>query len=178
MMALFALPVRLGGLALVNPAQHAASEFTASVKITEPLTNVILHQGTDYSYEVVEAQLAAKADISKQRKTHQSEAALQLRESLSTPLQRVMDLAQEKGASTWLTALPIEEYGFSLHKGAFLDAVALRYGWEPSKTPSRCGCGEKFTIEHAMSCPKGGFPSIRHNEVRDLTATLLTEVCQ
>ena len=30
---------------------------------------------------------------------------------------------------------------------------------------------------HAMSCPKGGFPSIRHNEVRALTATLLTEVC-
>ena len=173
--ALFALPVRL--VALVNPAQHAASEFTASAKITKPLTNVILHQGTDYSYEVVEAQLATKADISKQRKTHQSEAALRLKESVSTPLQRVMDLAQEKGASTWLTSLPIEEYGFSLHKGAFLDAVALRYGWEPSKTPSSCACGVKFTIEHAMSCPKGGFPSIRHNEVRDLTATLLTEVC-
>ncbi len=28
-----------------------------------------------------------------------------------------------------------------------------------------------------MSCAKGGFPSIRHNEIRDLTATLLTEVC-
>ncbi len=25
--------------------------------------------------------------------------------------------------------------------------------------------------------PKGGFPSIRHNEIRDLTANLLTEVC-
>ena len=32
-------------------------------------------------------------------------------------------------------------------------------------------------IRDAMSCPKGGFPSIRHNEVRDLTATLLTKVC-
>ena len=29
----------------------------------------------------------------------------------------------------------------------------------------------------ALSCAKGGFPSIRHNEIRDLTATLLTEVC-
>ena len=29
-------------------------------------------------------------------------------------------------------------------------------------------------MEH---CAKGGFPSIRHNEIRDLTATLLTEVC-
>ena len=30
---------------------------------------------------------------------------------------------------------------------------------------------------HALSCPKGGFPSIRHTEIRDLTANLLTEVC-
>ena len=34
-----------------------------------------------------------------------------------------------------------------------------------------------FSVEHALSCPKGGFPTIRHNEIRDLTASLLTEVC-
>ena len=34
-----------------------------------------------------------------------------------------------------------------------------------------------FSVEHALSCPKGAFPIIRHNEVRDLTASLLTEVC-
>ena len=28
-----------------------------------------------------------------------------------------------------------------------------------------------------MSCPTGGFPSIRHNEIRDLTAKVLTETC-
>ena len=28
-----------------------------------------------------------------------------------------------------------------------------------------------------MICPMGGFPIIRHNEIRDITATLLTEVC-
>lgn len=28
-----------------------------------------------------------------------------------------------------------------------------------------------------MPCPTGGFPSIRHNEVRDITASLLSEVC-
>ena len=32
-------------------------------------------------------------------------------------------------------------------------------------------------MNHALSCPKGGFPSIRHNEIRDLTANLLSEVC-
>ena len=34
----------------------------------------------------------------------------------------------------------------------------------------------KFSVVHVLSCPKGGFPSIRHNEIRDLTANLLTEV--
>ena len=28
-----------------------------------------------------------------------------------------------------------------------------------------------------MSCLKGGYPSIRHNEIRDFTAYLMTEVC-
>ena len=32
-------------------------------------------------------------------------------------------------------------------------------------------------IEHALSCSRGGFPSIRHNEIRDITADLLSEVC-
>ena len=28
-----------------------------------------------------------------------------------------------------------------------------------------------------MICPRGGFPFIRHNEVRDTTADLLSQVC-
>ncbi len=85
-----------------------------------------------------------------------------------------MDLA---GASSWLTSLPIKEHGFCLHKGAFFDALALRYGWAPTKTPTHCVCGATFAVDHLLSCSRGGFPSLRHNEVRDLTARLLTEVC-
>ena len=33
-----------------------------------------------------------------------------------------------------------------------------------------------FSIDHAFSCPKGAFPIIRHNRIRDLLAELLTEV--
>ena len=96
---------------------------------------------------------------------------------MSSSLRLALDLAVEKGASTWLTALPLDEYGFALHKSAFQDALALRYGWLPLRTPTLCACGTSFSVEHALSCPKGGLPSIRHNEIRDLTATLLTEVC-
>ena len=33
-------------------------------------------------------------------------------------------------------------------------------------------------IQHTMNCKKGGFITIRHNDLRDLTANLLTEVCK
>ena len=88
-----------------------------------------------------------------------------------------MDVSSEKGASSWLTTLPIAEHGFALHKGAFRDALCLRYGWRPSHLPSNCTCGKQLTVEHALSCSRGGFPSIRHNEVRDITADLLSQVC-
>ena len=62
-------------------------------------------------------------------------------------------------------------------KLAFHDALVLRCGWPLSRTPSHGACGTSFTVDRALSCPKGGLPTLRHNEIRDLTATLLTEVC-
>ncbi len=35
----------------------------------------------------------------------------------------------------------------------------------------------RFSVEHAIPYPRGAFPIIRHNETRDLTASVLTEVC-
>ena len=33
-------------------------------------------------------------------------------------------------------------------------------------------CSSKFDIQHSMSFKKGAFVSIRHNELRDLTANI------
>ena len=85
--------------------------------------------------------------------------------------------AQEKGASSWLNTVPITEHGFTFHKRAFRDADALRYGWTLQEILVECVCGISFTLEHALSCQRGRFPTWRHNEVRDLTAFLLSEVC-
>ena len=65
----------------------------------------------------------------------------------------------------------------NLYKGAFRDAICLRYGWHPSGLPPICACSKDFIVEHAMNCPTGGFPTIQHNELRDFTASLLSEVC-
>ena len=87
-----------------------------------------------------------------------------------------MDLAREPGSSSWLTVLPIQEHSLHLHKGDFQDTLSLRYGETPFNTSKFCQCGSTFTIDHVMVCPFGGFPTIRHNEVRGLTASLQTEV--
>ena len=73
--------------------------------------------------------------------------------------------------------LPIAEYGFELSKQQFWDSISLRYDWEISKLPTTSPYGSKFYIQHSMSYKKGGFVTIRHNELRDLKAKLLSEVC-
>ena len=73
--------------------------------------------------------------------------------------------------------LSIAEYGFELSKQHFWDSISVRYGWEISKLPAMCPCGSKFDIQHSMSCKQGGFVTIRHNDLRDLTAKLSLEVC-
>ena len=101
----------------------------------------------------------------------------QVRESLPSDCQRLMDVACEHGASIWLSALPLREHGFDLHKGSFRDALCIWYGWRPPLLPSVCVCGSTFTVDHSLSCPYGGYLTHRHNELRDLTATLLKDVC-
>ena len=40
-----------------------------------------------------------------------------------------------------------------------------------------CKCGLKYDFQHSMSCKKEGLVSIHHNDIRDLTANILKEVC-
>ena len=55
--------------------------------------------------------------------------------------------------------------------------IRLRYGWPIANLPTACGRGSTFTIQLSMFCKKGVFICIRHIDVRDLTAKLLSEIC-
>lgn len=57
------------------------------------------------------------------------EEAMVLKESLQPSQRRAMEQASERGASSWLTAIPISEFGFRLHKEAFRDALNLHQVW-------------------------------------------------
>ena len=44
--------------------------------------------------------------------------------------------------------------------------------------PTSCPCCSKFDIQHSISWKKSGFIYIRHNDLRDLTANIMSEVCK
>ena len=90
---------------------------------------------------------------------------------------RRLECTREKGDSSWVSTLPIDEHSFLLHKGAFRDALCHRYGWQIHNPPLHCACGDPLSIDRAKCCHKGGFPTLRHNEIHNISANLLREVC-
>ena len=100
-----------------------------------------------------------------------------VKNSLLQKNKRAVDLATEKGASSWLTIIPIKDMDFNVNKRKFRDDIRIRYDWEILDTPSVCVCGDEFTVDHAMVCRDGGFIIQRHNGLHDLKAEMLKMVC-
>ena len=81
----------------------------------------------------------------------------------------------EKGASSWVTATPLFDHGTVLHKGDFVDAVYMRYGWTLPDMPTKCKCEAAYSLQHALDCKLGGFRTIMHNEIRDVIAQVMRD---
>ena len=152
---LLALPCCFGGLGIVVPSS-LATQYNSSRAITVMLTQrVMVQEIRSRAKEII------KTEVTQLMSAHVPEQA------------RVISLASENGASNWLTCRPLKQHGFALTKGEFRDGICLCYNWLPPRLPSHCSCGASFMMSHALSCRTGGFPSIRHNQVRDITANLL-----
>ena len=173
--SLLALPCRLGGMGLINPMEISDDQYHSSRDITAPLINLILEKKMEMTENVENEMRQAKANVKRRKRVKQEESSTNIK--MSDRLKRHVEFAKEKGSSIWLTTLPVEKNGFALQRSEFKDAVSLRYGWLPDRLPLKCACSTPFSVEHALSCPKGAFPTHRHNELRDITASLLSEVC-
>ena len=58
-----ALPVRLGGLSIVNLQTISNSEFAASKKVTSPFVTLILQQKLSFGFHVIDAHNLAKSKL-------------------------------------------------------------------------------------------------------------------
>ena len=147
------LPVRLGGLGIVNPSTEAKSNYQYSKRITPPLTKHIIEQKHELPDEAETLKIKKQVEKDKLQKVEQQ--TKDVLQEASEEMQRAVELSQEKGSSSWLSIIPLKEMGFTLNKKEFHDAVSLRYDWEIKDIPSKCVCGERFDVNHAMICMKG-----------------------
>ena len=169
---LLSLPVRYGGLGLINPSDVANIEFENSMTLTAELRSKITGNSS-----LIDNEHARRSTKNKREQNYTEKLDL-ARNGISSGQLKLHEINQMPGASAWLSAMPLVENNFWLSKREFWDAVRLRYKWELKKTPSHCACGHSFDVTHALSCPLGGLVILRHNEIRDITAELLTEVCK
>ena len=173
---LLSLPPKFGGLSIPLFSKVAQHEFENSFKLTKNLRTKIVQQSRQY--EIGDEEQTIKKEIHHERLTKHKELLQSLRKNMAPDSLRRNDLNIEPGASLWLSSLPLKDEGYCLNKQTFWDLIRLRYGWQLKRTPENCECGARFNLQHALSCVKGGFISIRHNRIRDITANLLKEVCR
>jgi hypothetical protein len=172
---LLALPARRGGIAVEDPTYSSDEKHKISLTVTKALSELILSQNINTTVNKT-MQQAVKSAILKETDIKQQERTNEVVGALTPNLQRAVMIAQEKGASSFLSTLPLERYGFTLSKSEFRDAVFLRYMWPLPNLPSRCVCGKSFTIDHAQMCHMGGFINMRHDAIRDILAAEMRDI--
>ena len=189
---LLTLPVRLGGLAVPVMSAIISHERAASRRVTKPLVDLIVaekNQAFTTSNSLLSASCFAdpllSAVASCRRLTKEEritrykyhiEEASSLAPHVSTHQRRLLSIASQKGVSSWLTADPTFANGTVLNKADFRDALCLRLGYPLDGLPPTCVCGQAMVPDHAFTCPCGGYPIARHNQVRDCVADIARSV--
>ena len=147
---LFSLPVRYGGLGIIDITAISDIEYNISNELTKELQSKILHQNIHFDQQTIESNISKKWKTIKENKMKES---LKLLRSKMTPTKlKSNDIAQCEGASSWLTTLSLKEEDFALNKREFIDALYIRYGWDVPRLPSICACSKNNSVEHSLSC--------------------------
>ena len=175
---LLALPYRHGGLGIRNPVITSDIEYRISKEVTSELTSLIVRQETDLSNMDNDKVKKKKNEMKLEKEKWYTDEGKEITKNMDEEGKKLVECAKERGASSWLSALPLKKLGYTLNKQEFRDAIHLRYGWKIPETPNHCGCGDLNSFDHILTCPKGGYVIMRHNALRDVEAKLLREVCK
>ena len=168
-----------GGLGINILSQDANNQFLASTNITRPHVQSIISQENIKRSSNSDGKTTQELGNENKTRNRQwkMEKMDELDRALPDELKAFVEQARDKGASSWLNALPINDQNLTLNKEEFRDALRLRYNQPLPNLPTTCPCGERFNVTHALSCKKGGFVSQRHDNTRDLLTNLIDMVC-
>ena len=87
---LLALPVRLGGLGIINPTKRCSLQYNASLNITQSLCDLILKQSTAYPLSCTLAQQDAKKTSTAARRLAEKDSHTHLLSTLPPRLRRIL----------------------------------------------------------------------------------------
>ena len=93
--------------------------------IPAPLIQQILNQSEVLPPTVIQEQERRRKSARRSDTQLDARAANNMKEHLPSKLRKAITSSSEKGALSWISALPISEHGFALHKGSFSDALCL-----------------------------------------------------
>jgi len=134
--ALYSILIRCGGHGIPNFEEKADHDYHTSVQITAPLAAIMITQGNTLPNP--DEVKTTRAEIHKQNSDIEKQHEEVVIGTMNETTKKAVEQAKEKGASNWLSTLPLEDQGFTLNKGEFRDAIAIRYNKELRGLPSKC----------------------------------------
>ena len=128
---LVALPVRMGGLGLINLSVSADAEYSVSIRVSARLVSKIEAQSHEASGKA-KVQWLVYATQKEKDDGLQEGLEPEVKAMLPDKTQRAMDLTYEKGASICLTVIPLKDMDFDLNKREFVMLWGFDMtGWYP-----------------------------------------------
>ena len=118
--------------------------------------------GAEHAVSVRAAGMAARKERVEEEQAYVAEL------KKKAPRDERRQLERMGATGSWLSVRPSIVGGTLLSRQEFVDNARMRCFLKPLGLPQHCdGCGAGLSVEHALSCKKGGLVSIRHNDVRD-----------
>ena len=163
--------VKNGGMAIRDPVASAERARRCSVEASKVLVESLVGGGRLDTIAHKQCARAASQATRKERIEEEQAFIEELKGRVSRKDKRRLGRTGETGA--WLSVMPSRRYNTLLSQEEFQDNARLRFGLRPLNLCDRCdGCGNAFSVEHALNCKKGGLVCCRHNDVRDEAAAI------
>ena len=113
---MLSLPIRDGGLGIVEPSKVANSHYANSLMIATPLVSILTDNSSATVLDAHNEMLKAKSTVHLSNREQTCVFFDNIYQQLSAALKKCVDIAKERGASSWLSAMLIQKHGFALHK--------------------------------------------------------------
>ena len=168
---LLSLPIKTWGMSIVS--EFAAEQHRDSKLVCKQLSENIIKQERKYMVDK-KLEKEVKKNVVSRKLARQKTQLQMIQNDLSAEEKKANDIAQMKGAGSWLAFVATIHDNTLMNKREFHDAVSLRYRWKPKYLPQVCECGKKFSIDHSMTCSTGGFIHARHDELKQVITNMLS----